>query len=121
MVLLTSDCAAVFVWLRSTIRRLDGQEGVCCTLFRNEGPTLSSDLIREACALAWRRWPAERLFTYVDASQVASPNPGYCFKAAGWRLVRTGAGRPYQSGRGLLLLEMLEAWADATVSTEVAG
>jgi len=96
--LLTVAGDAAFVWLKNTAERYDHQHGVCCTLFRNEGPVRSSDLIREAEQLAWARWPGERLFTYVDASRVASPNPGFCFKAAGWR--RVGV-----SGRGLHLLE----------------
>jgi hypothetical protein len=86
MVLLTSDCLAVFAWQRSVgAPRLDGQDGVCCTLFRNEGPVLSSTLIREASDLAWGRWPGERLFTYVWDAEVKSANPGYCFLRAGWR------------------------------------
>jgi hypothetical protein len=86
LVLLTADCRALFAWQRNVgAPRLDGQEGVCCTVFRNEGPVLSSDLIREADAIAWRRWPGSRLFTYVWDEKVASRNPGYCFKKAGWR------------------------------------
>lgn len=85
MVLLTSDCLSLFVWQRSTVERRSGQVGVCCTVFRNEGPNLSSLLIREAMELAWNRWTGERLFTYVADRKVQSPNPGYCFKVAGWR------------------------------------
>ena len=62
-----------------------GQAGVMCSIFRNEGPVRSSDLILEAEALAWRRWPGQRLFTYVWPAKVRSVNPGYCFKCAGWR------------------------------------
>ena len=76
----------------------DGQPGVYCPVFRNEGPVRSSDLIRAAMELAWFRWPGERLFTYVDPGLVRSTNPGYCFLMAGWRK----CGR---SGRGLVLLE----------------
>jgi hypothetical protein len=96
--LLTVPGDAAFVWLKNTIERYDGQEGVCCTLFRNEGPYRASELIREAEALAWALWPGERLFTYVDAKRVAGEVPGYCFRRAGWR--RTG-----QSLTGLLLFE----------------
>jgi hypothetical protein len=85
LVLITTDSLAMFAWQRCTVPRLDGQEGVCCVVFRNEGPVLSSDLIREACEMAWRRWPGKRLFTYVWDDKVASVNPGYCFKRAGWR------------------------------------
>ena len=61
------------------------QYGVMCTVFRNEGPTLSSSLVLEAEEIAWGKWPDKRLFTYVWDSRVKSKNPGYCFKVAGWR------------------------------------
>jgi len=100
MVLLTGDCRAIFAW-RAQRYRADGQRGVECTIFRNEGHTaLASDLVDEACELAWQRWPAERLFTFVDPLKVRSPNPGYCFKRAGFRFV----GR---TARGLHILERL--------------
>jgi hypothetical protein len=113
MVLLTADCAAAFCWLWNTVERWDGQTGVCCTLFRNEGPILSSDLIREANHLAWQRWPGRRLFTYVDPSEIQSANPGYCFKRAGYRLVRDAEGKPATSTRGLLIFECLPEWLEA--------
>lgn len=100
MVLLTQDCRAVFGWQRTRVERLDHQDGVCCTLFRNEGPVLSSLLIAEACDLAWARWPGQRLFTYVAPARVRSPNPGYCFLRAGWR-------KAGHSKSGLLLVERL--------------
>jgi hypothetical protein len=86
LVLLTGDCRALFAWQRNVGGpRLDGQQGVICTIFRNEGPVLSSVLIQEAVALAWARWPGERLFTYVWDAKVASQNPGFCFLKAGFR------------------------------------
>jgi hypothetical protein len=100
LVLLSQCCRALFVWIKNTVERLDHQSGVNCAVFRNEGAGLSSDLIREADDLAWRKWPGERHFTYVDADKVQSRNPGYCFLAAGWQ--RCGF-----SAAGLLLLERL--------------
>lgn len=97
--LLTSCGRAAFVWVRNTVPRWDGQEGVCCTLFRNEGAVQSSDLIREASALAWQRWPGERLFSYVDPTEIRSTNPGFCFLAAGWRRCGVSKG-------GLVILEV---------------
>lgn len=97
MVLMTADCRALFVW-RKFIDN-SGQTGVNCAVFRNEGPILSSTLIREACELAWRRWPGERLYTYVNPDRIESQNPGYCFLKAGWR--RCG----YTKG-GLHILEL---------------
>jgi len=100
MVLMTADCRALFVWRRMNRPDLAGQSGVCCSVFRNEGKGLSSELIREAERLAWRRWPGERLYTYVDPTKIASCNPGYCFKCAGWRKCGETAG-------GLHVLEKL--------------
>lgn len=81
-VLIDGDGTALFVWRRFI--DASGQQGVNCAVFRNESAILSSVLIREAMDIAWRRWPGERLYTYVNASRVKSSNPGYCFKRAGW-------------------------------------
>jgi len=104
MVLLSQCGRALFVWLRCMVPRLDAQLGVNCAVFRNEGPDLSSTLIREADELAWRRWPDERRhFTYVDGAQTTQRRSrhaaaGACFRHAGWR--ECGA-----SKTGLVLLE----------------
>lgn len=97
MVLLTADARALFVW-RKFISK-DGQQGINCAVFRNEGPSLASTLIREAMALAWARWPGERFYTYVNPRKVKSANPGYCFLRAGWK--RCGVTKT----RRLLVLE----------------
>lgn len=68
------------------------------SLFRNEGAGQSSTLIREAAAHT--RWfhantdswatdapPDEGLVTFVDADEVASENPGYCYQCAGFSRV----------------------------------
>jgi len=99
MVLLTEDQSALFVW-RKFISG-DGQQGVNCAVFRNEGSMLASDLIREAMTMAWERWPGERLYTYVNAARVTSHNPGYCFLCAGWK--RCGVTKHHR----LLILEAL--------------
>lgn len=100
MVLLTLNCDALFVWRKFI--SMDNQEGVNCAVFRNESAILASDLIREACELAWRRWPGQRLYTYVNPKKVASKNPGYCFKMAGWQ--QCGVTK-----KGLLVFEILPA------------
>lgn len=82
-VLITPDALAVFAW-RKFISR-DGQQGVNCAIFRNEGPRLSSDLIRAADDIAWERWPGERLYTYVNPKKTRRKrDPGRCFLRAGW-------------------------------------
>ena len=83
LVLVRHDARALFVWRRFV--SADGQQGVNCAVFRNEGAELSSQLIREADALADARWPGERHYTYVAPKRIRSTNPGYCFKQAGWR------------------------------------
>lgn len=81
---LTTPCRrALFVW-RKFISG-DGQKGVNCAVFRNEGAGLSSNLIREADRIADTRWPGERHYTYVNPRAVRSTNPGFCFLAAGWQ------------------------------------
>ena len=83
MALMTVDCRALFVW-RKFIDK-SGQQGVNCSVFRNEGDSRSSDLIKEADCMAWERWPGARLYTYINPRKIRSTNPGCCFKKAGWR------------------------------------
>lgn len=69
----------------------DGFLGYRCAIFRNETPFLASELIRAAVVLTEREWgpSAHGWATYVDTSKVASQNPGYCFKRAGWKRDRS--------------------------------
>lgn len=90
---------ALIAWRRE-LYRLDGQEGVNCAIFRNESAYRSSELIREAMAYAWQRWPGERLYTFVNPRVIRSSNPGYCFQCAGW--TRCG-----WTKSGLLILECM--------------
>lgn len=83
MVLLTREADALLVW-RNFISK-DAQIGVNCAIFRNESTRLASELLSIGMALAWQRWPGQRLYTYVNPTAVRSTNPGYCFKRAGWR------------------------------------
>jgi hypothetical protein len=74
------------------------QAGINCAAFRNNGAIRSSTLIQQADAIADCIWPDCRHYTYVDASKVASRNPGYCFLCAGWQ--RCG-----QTRSGLMVME----------------
>jgi len=105
MVLISVDGRAFFVW-RKFLDQCPLGHGVNCAAFRNEGPTLSSVLIREACRLAWARWPGERLYTYVHPGRIRSTNPGFCFLAAGWHRCGHTAG-------GLVVLECPSGTEDA--------
>lgn len=100
IVLRTQLGDALFVWRRFIDD--SGQDGVNCAVFRNEGPALSSLLVRQADAIADHVWPSRRHYTYVSPTKVRSSNPGYCFLAAGWR--RCG-----RTKRGLHILERAAA------------
>jgi hypothetical protein len=92
---------------------LDGVDAWRCSMFRNEGgPRRSSELILEAMALTAEIWPdrpRDGWLTYIEPGKLASSNPGYCFKVAGWwrdrawtdprrRLVRLRATGPESTG-----------------------
>jgi hypothetical protein len=69
----------------------DGLDAWRCSYFRNEGAGRASDLIRAAMELTSDQWgeiPVDGWVTWIDPRKVASPNPGYCFKQAGWWLDR---------------------------------
>lgn len=96
IVLRTAAGDALWVW-RKFIDD-SGQQGINCAVFRNESNIKSSELIRQADAIADFAWPRERHYTYVNTKAVRSSNPGFCFIAAGWR--RCG-----RTKSGLLILE----------------
>lgn len=85
LVLVLPNLDGLFVWRK--FRDDSGQQGINCAIFRNESAVLSSALILEAEAFAWRKWPSDtRLYTYVDRKKTKPKrDPGYCFIQAGWR------------------------------------
>jgi hypothetical protein len=87
---LAGDAAWVTSW--PLPEYVDHRWGDCwtCTLFRNEGAVLSSELITEAEAATAAQFgeaPAGGFLTFVDEKKVESENPGYCFLMAGWRKI----------------------------------
>lgn len=98
VVLRTERADALFVW-RNFIDD-SGQDGINCAVFRNESSHRSSDLIRQADAIADCLWPDRRHYTFVRAEAVRSTNPGFCFQQAGWR--KCG-----MTKSGLVILERL--------------
>ncbi len=82
-VLITEGADALFVWRK--FESADGQQGVNCSVFRNESTVVASLLILEAEQIAWNRWPGQRLFTYVNPRKLQSEVPGYCFRRARWK------------------------------------
>ena len=103
IVLRTLQGDAMFVWRKFFDQCIDyrtglPQDGINCAVFRNESQWLSSELIRQADAIADVIWPNRRHYTYVNQKAVASKNAGFCYKKAGWFLCGTTKG-------GLLILE----------------
>lgn len=82
IVLVTADGRAAWVTSHTRYRR-DGRTGWECSLFRNEGPFLSSHLIVLALGITRYLWgdpPPEGMFTFVGRHL-----RGGCFHAAGFR------------------------------------
>lgn len=88
VVLLTPAADALWVSLRQRFVDHAWPGAWVCSLFRNEGPYLSSELIREAVAAtlwAWGSPPHEGVITFVDPNQVRHKrDPGRCFLRAGF-------------------------------------
>ncbi len=107
IVLRTDRGDAGFVW-RNFIDD-SKQCGINNAFFRNESQVRSSDLVRQADAIADFAWPGARHYTYVDAAAIRSTNPGFCYVSAGWRRVTIlnadGVAVPLLTGSGLMILE----------------
>lgn len=89
LVLLTEDASALWVTVYPFAEyvRHAWPTAWQCSMFRNEGEHLSSELIREAVAVT--RWkygdpPEQGMLTFVAADKIRSTNPGYCFRMAGF-------------------------------------
>lgn len=82
-----------------------------CTIFRNESPHLSSELIREAIAATrwyWGDAPALGMITFVTADKVRKKrDPGRCFLRAGF--INVGHNKGGQIALQLLPDQMPEA------------
>jgi hypothetical protein len=95
LVFMTEDKLAVWVTFRPApgkAVRPDGMDAWECTMFRNEGPWRSSDLVREAVELSVALWgpvPKDGFITFVKSESVGRGTinhiPGYCYRRAGWK------------------------------------
>jgi hypothetical protein len=99
IVLRTADGDAMWVWRR--FKDAGGQQGINCAVFRNESRHRSSELVRQADAIADLCWPCRRHYTYINAQAIRSSNPGFCYQMAGWNRCGTTAG-------GLLIMERIK-------------
>jgi hypothetical protein len=97
-----SEQAAWFTHWPDDELAMDGLHAWRCTLFRNEGAGLSSDLIRSAMAATLAYWqgapprskwrcplPADGWVTWVEGRKIRHKrDPGRCFLRAGWTIDR---------------------------------
>lgn len=98
----TLDAFWVTCWQRFSQHAWPG--AWVCTAFRNEGPFLSSDLIRDAVACTRARFrgeiPAHGMVTFVNPLKVRHKrDPGRCF-------LRAGFSRVGVTQKGLLVLQL---------------
>jgi hypothetical protein len=115
IVMLAAEERAVWGWWRphpdSGLKAMNGLDGWTCTIFRNESPVLSSELILDA-ELAFAEMNLDvgpdGLLTYVWDRKIRSVNPGYCFKVAGWKAIGRSA-----DGRKTLLHKPYELTQEA--------
>lgn len=106
VVLLTENADALWVtsWPFAEYVKHAWAGAWVCSCFRNEGPALSSELIREAVAIT--RWvygepPELGMITFVNADKVRRKrDPGRCFVKAGFQRVNNTKG-------GLVALQLL--------------
>jgi hypothetical protein len=93
LVLVATDATAVWVtsWPFAEYVRHAWAGAWVNSLFRNEGDTLSSDLIRDAVAATRWYWPDAPdlgMITFVDAGKVRRKrDPGRTYRKAGFRHV----------------------------------
>jgi hypothetical protein len=100
---------AVFGWWRpnpaSGIKSMNGLDGWTCSIFRRAAldAPLASELILDA-EMALDGWTCgpDGLLTYVWDAKIRSTNPGFCFKAAGWRKVPGRRGKSADGRKTLL-------------------
>lgn len=118
LVFLSVDARAVWVTFRPTpgkAVRPDGLDAWENAVFCSRGSVfLASEMIAEAVELSCAIWgplPADGLITFIKPAAIRSPNPGYCYKCAGW--TRTGNardGKPRLSAPAPVTVRPLSAW-----------
>lgn len=128
VVLLTPEADAVFGWWRphpeSGLRAMNGLDGWTCTIFRNEGSRLSSELIlaaEDALLATGADVGPDGFLTYVWDRRVRSRNPGCCFKAAGWKVRgRSADGRKTLLQKSVPVAELAKGGAPSLIALALA-
>ena len=70
LVLRNTEGTVLFAWVYpDEDKRMDGQKGYNCAIFRNESKRKASKIILEAEAAAFAKWGPNRLYTYIDPAK----------------------------------------------------
>jgi hypothetical protein len=94
-------------------KRMDGQKGYNCAIFRNESARKSSEIILECEKMAFDKWGPNRLYTYIDPAKTRTIKchgkraVGFCYLKAGWKPLVHKNGKPHLSKAGQHLLVKL--------------
>ena len=106
LVLLTENADALWVtsWPYAEYVKHDWAGAWLCSLFRNESPVLSSELIIQAVRATKWKWdppPTLGMITFVDTTKVKRKRDwGRCYRKAGFKEVGKTKG-------GLIVLQLL--------------
>lgn len=115
---LAADALWVTCWQKPEYVKHAWPNAWTCSTFRNEGPHLSSLLIRQAVARTVHKYgppPAGGMITFVDPSKVRHKrDPGRCFLHAGFRVVG-------KTPKGLICLHLAPADMPAPEAPAILG
>src|SRR5579864_1157922 len=117
LVLRNCEGTVLFGWIwPDDDKRMDGQTGYNCAIFRNESGRKSSEIILEAERLAFAKWGPNRLYSYIDPAKTQTitalrdyPKWGirrgerivdFCYRKAGWKPRLKKNGKPHLSMAG---------------------
>lgn len=117
LVLRNTEGTVLFGWIwADDDKRMDGQTGYNCAIFRNESDRKASDIILEAEWAAFKKWGPNRCYTYIDPAKTAvivAPRNyrkwgirkgerivGFCYRKAGWKPRLYKNGKPHLSIAG---------------------
>ena len=110
LVLRNAEGSILFGWIwPDDEKRMDGQTGYNCAIFRNESPRKAHEIILEAERLAFEKWGPNRLYSYIDPNKTRVIKRrgvrivGFCYRLAGWKPRLYKNGRPHLSKSGLWL------------------
>jgi len=117
LVLRNGEGTVLFGWIwPDDDKRMDGQTGYNCAIFRNESGRRSSDIIFEAVKAAFRKWGPNRCYSYIDPNKTQTITAlrnypkwgirkgerivGFCYLKAGWKPRLHKNGKPHLSKAG---------------------